>query len=638
MTPTNSLERSRQHVATTWPTSVVAVLGLALAGVALLNAYGSDYVTTVAIGVATYAVLGLGLNVVMGYAGLLDMGYAAFFAIGAYTSAICGVHLGLDFFVSIPIAIAVTGLAGVIIGYPTLRLRPDYLAIVTIGFGELVRTVANNWDYVGASRGLYPLPIPELFGFTFHSPIRQALLAFVLLAVAVVIVNRLGRSHIGRAWRAIRDDDFVTESVGLPTLRLKIGAYVAGGAVGALAGSIFAARSVAIDPTNFELMLSVQLIMVVVLGGLGSTVGVLGASLVFVALPEVLRSIQDYRLLVFSVAVIALIEIRPKGLVPERSVIPSAAALAAARAKTPSTPAPASANVSASLKAPPTAAPASAAGTPTTSAAGTPTTVDEPPLLRVTGVTKRFAGLVALDDVNLTVPAGRIVGIIGPNGAGKSTLVNAITGVHRATSGRVELRGRDVTRLTPHRIARLGVARSFQSTRLIDQMTVLDNVTVAAYSTADLGLRHALFAPRQVRRRDFAAAVRAWHQLDRVGLTDAAARRPGELSYADRRRVELARAMIMEPSLLILDEPAAGMNPAEKAELTRLLRAVAATGVAVLLIEHDMPLVTAAADEVVVLDQGRVLATGTPAEVLALPEVIEAYLGHRTDDDEEPQR
>ncbi|MFG1804147.1 ATP-binding cassette domain-containing protein [Micromonospora carbonacea] len=603
-----SLDRSRQHVATTWPTSVLAVLGLALAGVALLNAYGSDYVTTVAIGVATYAVLGLGLNVVMGYAGLLDMGYAAFFAIGAYTSAICGVHLGLGFFVSIPIAIAVTGLAGVIIGYPTLRLRPDYLAIVTIGFGELVRTVANNWDYVGASRGLYPLPIPELFGFTFHSPIRQALLAFVLLAFAVVIVNRLGRSHIGRAWRAIRDDDFVTESVGLPTLRLKIGAYVAGGAVGALAGSIFAARSVAIDPTNFELMLSVQLIMVVVLGGLGSTVGVLGASLVFVALPEVLRSIQDYRVLVFSVAVIALIELRPKGLVPERSVVPPAAALVAA----------------------------APLATPTDRPIPAPV-ADAPPLLRVTGVTKRFAGLVALDDVDLTVDAGRIVGIIGPNGAGKSTLVNAITGVHRCTSGRIELRGRDVTRLTPHRIARLGVARSFQSTRLIDQMTVLDNVTVAAYATADLGLRHALFTPRKVRRRDFAAAARAWHQLDRVGLTDAAARRPGELSYADRRRVELARAMIMEPSLLILDEPAAGMNPAEKSELTRLLRALAARGVAVLLIEHDMPLVTAAADEVVVLDQGRVLATGTPEQVLALPEVIEAYLGHRADDEEPPR-
>ncbi|NLU78501.1 branched-chain amino acid ABC transporter ATP-binding protein/permease [Micromonospora sp. HNM0581] len=610
------LNRSRRHVATTWPTSVLAILGLALAGVALLNAYGSDYVTTVAVGVATYAVLGLGLNVVMGYAGLLDMGYAAFFAIGAYTSAICGVHLGLDFFASIPIAIAVTALAGVLIGYPTLRLRPDYLAIVTIGFGELVRTIANNWDYVGASRGLYPLPIPELFGFTFHSPIRQALLAFALLAVAVVLVNRLGRSHIGRAWRAIRDDDFVTESVGLPTLRLKIGAYVAGGAVGALAGSIFAARSVAIDPTNFELMLSVQLIMVVVLGGLGSTVGVLGASLVFVALPEILRSIQDYRLLVFSVAVIILIELRPRGLVPERSVLPPAAALAAART-TPAT----------------TTSPPSAAATQATTA-----TPEEPaPLLRATGITKRFAGLVALDDVSLTVEAGRVVGIIGPNGAGKSTLINAITGVHRATSGRVELRGRDITRLAPHRIARLGVSRTFQTTRLIDQMAVLDNVTVAAYATTDLGLRHALFAPRTVRHRDFTAAVRAWHQLDQVGLTEAAARRPGSLSYADRRRVELARAMIMEPSLLILDEPAAGMNPKEKADLTRLLRTVAASGVAVLLIEHDMPLVTAAADEVVVLDQGRILATGAPTEVLALPEVIEAYLGHPTDD-EEPDR
>ncbi|RNL61916.1 ATP-binding cassette domain-containing protein [Nocardioides marmoriginsengisoli] len=588
-------------------TSLLAMLGVSLLIVGALDLYGSDYVTTIAIGITTYAALGLGLNIVMGYAGLLDMGYAAFFAIGAYASAICGIHFQLNFFLSIPIAVVVTGIAGIIIGYPTLRLRPDYLAIVTIGFGELIRTVANNWDYVGASRGLYPLPIPSIGGYQFMTPIQQALLAFLLLGVAVVFCNRLGRSHIGRAWRAIRSDDIVPESLGLPTLRLKIGAYIAGGAMGALAGAIFAARSVAVDPTNFTLLLSVQIIMVVVLGGLGSTSGVLIAAVIFVGLPEWLREFQDYRLLLFSVAVIALVEFRPQGMIPERVAtrIPKAGARAARDTE--------KVDVGRlTVKEPAAAA------------------VDGAPLLEVRGVTKKFSGLTALEDVSMTLTAGRIVGIIGPNGAGKTTLVNAITGVHHATSGTVLLDGVDVTAMIAHRVARRGVSRSFQTARLIDQLTVLDNVLVADYARSNLGLRHALLSPRAIRRYDAAAAARALTVLERVGIDQLAEICPPELSYADRRRVEVARALMMSPRLLILDEPAAGMNPAEKKELVVLLRAIAAEGVAIALIEHDMPLVTSVAEDVVVLDQGRVIATGDPHEVLALPQVIEAYLGAPT--------
>ncbi|WP_456695212.1 branched-chain amino acid ABC transporter ATP-binding protein/permease [Aeromicrobium sp. P5_D10] len=579
-------------------TSMIAMLCLGLLAVGVLSLYGSDYITTVAIGVTTYAALGLGLNVVMGYAGLLDMGYAAFFAIGAYVSAICGVQWGLNFFVSIPIAVLVTSVAGIIIGYPTLRLRPDYLAIVTIGFGELIRTIANNWDFVGASRGLYPLPIPTLGGFQFDSPIRQALLAFLLLGIAVVFCNRLGRSHIGRAWRAIRSDDIVPESMGLPTLRLKIGAYIAGGAMGALAGSIFAARSVAIDPTNFTLLLSVQIIMVVVLGGLGSTTGVLLAAVIFVGLPEVLRSFQEYRLLLFSIAVIVLVEFRPQGMIPERVAtrVPALDGLpervASRRRET--------------------------------------TPLSGSPLLEVRDMTQKFAGLTALDGVSMTLESGKVVGIIGPNGAGKTTLVNAITGVCSATRGSVLLDGTTISNLSAHRVARLGISRTFQSARLIDQMTVLDNVLVADYADSGLTVRHALLSPGSMRQYDSEAAVRALQMLDRVGIAHLAGQCPPELSYADRRRAEIARALMMEPRLLILDEPAAGMNPVEKQDLVKLLRSIAAESVGVALIEHDMPLVTSVADELVVLDQGKVIAAGKPAEVLARPDVIEAYLGAPT--------
>lgn len=574
-------------------TSLVAMVVAAAVVVAALGLYDSDYVTIIALSVATYAALGLGLNIVMGYAGLLDMGYAAFFAIGAYTSAICTLHWGLNFFASVPIAVAVTALAGIVIGYPTLRLRPDYLAIVTIGFGELVRTAVNNWDFAGASRGLYPLPVPTLGPLEFVKPIESAILAFGLLAIVLVISTRLGQSAIGRAWRAIRDDDFASEAIGLPTLRLKLGAYISGGAVGALAGSIFSARSVAIDPTSFTLSLSVQIVMIVVVGGLASTRGVLVASVLFVVLPEVLRFVQDYRILIFSVVVILMVHFRPEGIIPAPRYRRPARATAVGDGRPPRV-----------------------RGVDRTE-----------PVLVLTDVSQQFAGLKALDRVSIEVLPGRVTGIIGPNGAGKSTLVNAITGVVPAKGGSVTLLGEDITTLRPHEISARGVGRTFQTSRLLDSMSVLENVMIGDYQRSRSHLRTVLFGPRATRAAEALAASRALAALERLSMADAADRLPGELSYADRRRVEIARALNADPVMLVLDEPAAGMNPAEKNDLAGLLAAITETGVAVVLIEHDMPLVSTIATDVVVLDHGQLLAQGPPAEVLARPEVIEAYLG-----------
>jgi len=583
------------------------LVALAVVGV------GDSYWITVAISVTTYAAMALGLNVVLGYAGLLDMGYAAFFAIGAYASAILTVNLEWNFFLSIPIAVVVTGLAGIVIGYPTLRLRPDYLAIVTIGFGEVTRTAFNNWDYVGASRGLYPLGVPEIGGLRFDTPEAQLLLAAVLLGLVVALVNRLGVSHIGRGWRAVRDDDFAAEVVGMPTLRLKLGAYIVGGAIGAIAGAIFAARSVAIDPTNFTLFVSVQVLMVVVLGGLGSVRGVLLAAAIFVVLPEILREIQDYRVLVFSLLVIAMVRVRPAGLIAERPT-PDRAALP--------------------LGALPEPAPAPAATGPAPARrddarAGEPLLEVRAgePLLEVRGVTQRFGGLTALQDVTLDVRRGEVLGLIGPNGAGKTTIVNAICGVRRPTAGTVRLDGVDVTGRRPHRIAALGIARTFQSIRLFDQLSVIDNVVAGEYQAGHLGLADAFLRPRRERRHQGEAVGRALALLERLDVRDAALRRPSELSYADRRRVEIARALAGNPKLLILDEPAAGMNPTEKSELVELLERIVAGGTSVLLIEHDMPLVSRVSDRLAVLDQGRLIASGSPETVLADPVVVEAYLG-----------
>lgn len=599
MTSAAKIRNAGREAATRIPTSFSLTALLLLGCVLIIGRVNSNYVTVVALSVATYAALALGLNVVMGYAGLLDMGYVAFFAIGAYTSAICTALLGLNFLLSVPIAIAVTSLAGIVIGFPTLRLRPDYLAIVTIGFGELIRTAVNNWQYAGASRGIYPLPVPEIAGFQFNSPIRQLVLGAFLLAIAVVVTNRLGRSPIGRAWRAIRDDDYVSSAIGLPTLKLKIVAYIVGGAIGALAGSIFAARSVAIDPTNFTLLLSIQIVMIVILGGLGSVRGIFFAAIVFVVLPELLRAVQDFRLLFFSVAVIIIVSWRPQGVFPERGRLVSRYRL------------------DGELK----------DNDPAVVSVRPPGNSSNEYVLEVRGLSQHFSGLIALDDVTLSIPRGKVTGIIGPNGAGKTTLVNAITGVKRCSSGEVFLDNKNITGLAAHQVASLGIARTFQATRLFDSMSILENVMVAEYSHSDVNFWHALCTPRRIRRHDDACAARALALLAKVGLAAQASAYPTQLSYSDKRRAELARALNLEPELLILDEPAAGMNPKEKSELSALLRTLCADGVSVVLIEHDMPLVSSVSDEVFVLVQGRLLAQGPPATVLARPDVIDAYLG-----------
>src|SRR5215471_13580468 len=289
-----------------------ALILAAVAGTAL-PIYGDNYVTSVAIGTATFAMLGLGLNIVVGYAGLLDLGYAAFFAIGAYTAALLMVDFHWNFFATLPIAIGFTGLAGAILGYPTLRLRSDYLAIVTLGFGEMTRVAITNCDFCGGPNGILNIPFPSLFGFDVQQldPTLQQdafwLISVVLLLVAVIFAQHLAHSRIGRGWVAMREDEFAAEAVGVPTLRLKLLAYVMGGMWGGLAGAFFATRIYAIDPTSFTFVLSVYVLIVIVLGGTGSLPGVLLGALIVIGLPEVLRSFADQRLLIFGIGLLVII-------------------------------------------------------------------------------------------------------------------------------------------------------------------------------------------------------------------------------------------------------------------------------------------------------------------------------------------
>ena len=612
-----------------------------------------------------FAMLALGLNIVVGFAGLLDLGYAAFFAIGAYTYGALSsyqiqpqwssfwepfqwlglvqhpaadggagtVHFDVSFWLMLPLAALVAAFFGVLFGAPTLRLKGDYLAIVTLGFGEIVPIVARNTPSItNGAQGLSGVSTPRLFGYNFgvmSTPYYY--LGLALIVLLIFISARLKHSRVGRAWLAIREDEIAAEAMGVNRTRLKLLAFAIGAGFAGLTGTFYVAKLQTATPEMFMFPVSVMILVMIVLGGIGSVAGVVVGALILqllqswflqdltqwihtlgewtgIAFLERVDLVQSIEL-IFGIILVVMMLYRRQGLIPERAAVK-------ALTYEQQSAMPSRNSVDARL---------------------VPLhrrTIDPgEPLLEITGLAKFFGGIKAVNRVDLSVMPGSIVAIIGPNGSGKTTFFNLITGLIEPDGGKVLLAGKNVTGLKPHRIVEKGIARTFQNLRLFANMTVLENALVGAHARTATGAVGAVLRLPRVKREEAAARARALDILGIFGnrLMPRLQHLAFSLSYANRRRLEIARALVSEPVLLLLDEPTAGMKPTETLELTHQIRHLRERGVTILLIEHKLDVVNEIADKVIVLDHGEKIAEGTPKQVHSNKEVLRAYLGRTTD-------
>mgnify|MGYP000486877527 CR=1 FL=1 len=611
----------------------------------VVNPYALGLLTLLAI----YGILLIGLDVTVGYLGQVNLGHVAFLGLGAYAAGLVVTRFGLGMVPALIAATAVGLLLGALLALPALRLEGPQFALATLSFAALSTTALNELEgLTGGAQGL-SLSRPGLFGVTLTPPVFFWL-CLVLLALVWVVMRNLLASHWGRAFEALRDSPIATDAMGVGTYYHKVAAFSLGSGLGGLAGGLYAFNFQYLQPQSFVYELMIVLLLGVVLGGRKSLWGAFVGATVVVLLPNLLsnrtlfhlfsaaglavalaaglrglvkkttrpfqafapvvamgilaiggffvENTEDWRKGIFALMLFSVVVGLPEGLMGFLAIF------LAKLFRVPPAPLPEPSDLEEVL-------PQRAQG--------------DGPLLILEDLKRHFGGVKAVDGLSLQVRAGTIHGLIGPNGSGKSTVVNVISGLYTPTSGRISLRGAALPQGSLTRVARAGVARTFQNLQLFSELTALENVMVALKGVYRMPLPLVLLGFARTEERQ--AQADALALLDLIGLKDQARTRAKDLTYGAQRFLEIARALARKPELLILDEPAAGLAHPDVIQQIEIIKRVHARGVTIILIEHHMDVVSELCDQVTVLDGGRIIAEGAPDEVKRHPKVIEAYRG-----------
>ncbi|WP_404477170.1 ATP-binding cassette domain-containing protein [Novosphingobium sp. BL-52-GroH] len=562
----------------------VLLLAGALAGALTLNGYYAFVIGQIAL----LAIAGIGLNILVGLSGQFSFGHAAFYAIGAYSVAICTSRGWMPFWLAWPLGIGIATGVGGLLALPALRVKGPYLAMVTIAFGLVVeQTLVEAESLTGGQGGILQIA-PLSLGGTVLGDRAMAIVAIVAAALVMGAYRILSANGWGQAMRAVRDSETAAASIGINPMRVRIVAFMLSAGCCALAGGLSAPLNSFVIPQSFNLGLSILLVLVVLIGGAGSRPGPVLGAIVIGLLPEILSSFEAYRVLAYAALVLLVLWLAPTGI----------AGLFG----------PAREDDGLPVEAMPFA-----------------TLLPARPRETLHGHTLgiRFGGVQAIDSLDIDVPAATVTALIGPNGAGKSTVINILSGFYRSDGGQRTLGDRPLPPGRPWLSAQAGVARTYQTSALFDSMSVEENVLLAMRK-GRLGHLLGRATNRSAADREHARAL-----LAACGFAGAPATPADALAHVDRRLVEIARALATDPEVILLDEPAAGLSQAEKRILGDLLRHIAQAGIGVGLVEHDMGLVMGISDRIAVLQTGALIASGTPAEIQADPVVRAAYLGER---------